>query len=106
MNASPSLSAETQFDYDLKYGMLSDVFDLIDLEKRSSSATPDNKKIIRNRVGGFDLVYNDGSVKQEKTSVYASYLGCYQPVVRAQRIKKRFAQSLSSMHPSFCNKNS
>ncbi len=34
VNASPSLSAETQFDYDLKYGMLSDLFDVIDLEKK------------------------------------------------------------------------
>jgi tubulin polyglutamylase TTLL9 len=34
VNASPSLSAETQFDYDLKYGMLSDTFDVVDLEKK------------------------------------------------------------------------
>jgi tubulin polyglutamylase TTLL9 len=34
VNASPSLSSETQFDYDLKYGMLTDVFNALDLEKR------------------------------------------------------------------------
>ena len=34
INASPSLSSETQFDYDLKYGMLTDVFDALDIEKR------------------------------------------------------------------------
>ncbi|KAI8620013.1 tubulin-tyrosine ligase family-domain-containing protein [Chytriomyces sp. MP71] len=34
VNASPSLTAETQFDYDLKYQMLNDAFDVLDLEKR------------------------------------------------------------------------
>ncbi|KAJ1550508.1 hypothetical protein HK405_000429, partial [Cladochytrium tenue] len=34
VNASPSLTAETQFDYDLKHAMLNDAFDVIDLEKR------------------------------------------------------------------------
>ncbi|KAI8853634.1 tubulin-tyrosine ligase family-domain-containing protein [Chytridium lagenaria] len=34
VNASPSLSAETQFDYELKHAMLNDAFDVIDLEKR------------------------------------------------------------------------
>jgi tubulin polyglutamylase TTLL9 len=34
VNASPSLSAETQFDYDLKYSMLNDAFNVIDLEKK------------------------------------------------------------------------
>ncbi|RKO95620.1 tubulin-tyrosine ligase, partial [Caulochytrium protostelioides] len=34
VNASPSISAENQFDYDLKYGMLNDAFDIVDLEGR------------------------------------------------------------------------
>jgi tubulin polyglutamylase TTLL9 len=34
VNASPSLSAETQFDYDLKYSMINDAFNVLDLEKR------------------------------------------------------------------------
>lgn len=56
-----------------------------------------NEKRVRTRVGGFDLVYNDASIKQEKTSNYASYLGSYNPVTRAPRIKKRFAASMNAL---------
>ncbi|KAJ3320950.1 putative tubulin polyglutamylase ttll9 [Boothiomyces sp. JEL0866] len=86
VNASPSLSAETQFDYDLKYAMLNDAFNVVDLERKFQDKTK-----LRTRVGGFDLVYNDGPVKHERTSSYSSYLGCYQPIPRAPRVKKRFA---------------
>ncbi|KAI9103831.1 tubulin-tyrosine ligase family-domain-containing protein [Phlyctochytrium arcticum] len=86
VNASPSLTAETQFDYDLKHAMLSDCFDVVDLEKRHAN------KPIRPRVGGFDLVYNDGPVRHERTSQYASYLGCYCPIPKAPRVKKRFGR--------------
>ncbi|KAJ3113915.1 putative tubulin polyglutamylase ttll9, partial [Physocladia obscura] len=87
VNASPSLTAETQFDYDLKHQMLMDAFDVLDLEKRFVG--PNGERRIRNKVGGFDLVYNDGPVKQERTIHYNSYLGCYHPIVRAPKIKKK-----------------
>ncbi|KAH6575743.1 hypothetical protein BASA62_001772 [Batrachochytrium salamandrivorans] len=48
VNASPSLTAETQFDYDLKLAMLNDCFNVVDLEKRF-----DKDKKLRTRVGGF-----------------------------------------------------
>ncbi|KAJ3000782.1 putative tubulin polyglutamylase ttll9 [Globomyces sp. JEL0801] len=80
VNASPSLSAETQFDYDLKYAMINDAFNVVDLEKKHSG----DKSKLRQKVGGFDLVYNDGPVKHERTR-------CYQPIPRAPRVKKRFA---------------
>ncbi|CAM9886455.1 unnamed protein product, partial [Heterosigma akashiwo] len=35
VNASPSLSANTEEDYLLKYAMLSDAFDILDLEGRA-----------------------------------------------------------------------
>ncbi|KAI8915116.1 tubulin-tyrosine ligase family-domain-containing protein [Entophlyctis helioformis] len=91
VNASPSLTAETQFDYDLKYAMLNDCFDVVDLERRQGRFEKDKRP--RTRVGGFDLVYNDGPVKHERTSNYSSYLGCYHPIPRAPRTKKRFQQS-------------
>ncbi len=34
VNASPSLTASSKEDYDLKYGMLEDVLNVIDLENR------------------------------------------------------------------------
>ncbi|KAJ3326084.1 putative tubulin polyglutamylase ttll9 [Blyttiomyces sp. JEL0837] len=91
VNASPSLTAETQFDYDLKYAMLNDAFDVLDLERRHV-----NDKKPRTRIGGFDLVYNDGPVKHERTSNYTSYLGCFHPIPRAPRVKKRLGGGGSS----------
>ena len=35
MNASPSLTASSKEDYDLKYGLLEDVLNVVDLENRS-----------------------------------------------------------------------
>jgi tubulin polyglutamylase TTLL9 len=90
VNASPSLTAETQFDYDLKHGMLNDCFDVVDFEKKYAG-----EKKLRSKIGGFDLVYNDGPVKHERSSKYSSYLGCYSPIPRAPRVKKRFNQSNS-----------
>jgi hypothetical protein len=34
VNASPSVTADTQLDYDLKHAMLNDVFDIADMEKK------------------------------------------------------------------------
>ncbi|KAJ8326449.1 hypothetical protein BDV3_005970 [Batrachochytrium dendrobatidis] len=87
VNASPSLTAETQFDYDLKCAMLNDCFNVVDLEKRF-----DKDKKLRTRVGGFDLVYNDGPVKHERASNYSSYIGCHHSIPKAPRTKKRFIQ--------------
>ena len=35
VNASPSLTASSKEDYDLKYGLLEDVLNVVDLENRS-----------------------------------------------------------------------
>ncbi len=66
--------------------MLNDCFDVLDFEKNHSD------KPTRSRVGGFDLVYNDGPVKHDRTSVYTSYLGCYNPIPKAPRVKKKFTK--------------
>ncbi|KAG5457960.1 MAG: hypothetical protein BJ554DRAFT_1913, partial [Olpidium bornovanus] len=57
---------ENQADYDLKYGVLKDCFECVDVERR---LLPDKK--VRSRVGGFDLVYNDGPVVHERASDYS-----------------------------------
>jgi tubulin polyglutamylase TTLL9 len=77
INASPSLSAETQWDYDLKYGLLNDVFDVVDMERRYSQETQP-----RLRVGGFDLVYHDGPVAHPGVDIYESYLGTCSPPLK------------------------
>ena len=54
VNASPSLSASNDDDYSLKYGMLDDMLNIIDLEgTRTGNETS---------IGGFDLVWDNGPV--------------------------------------------
>ncbi|KAG7384047.1 hypothetical protein PHYPSEUDO_003017 [Phytophthora pseudosyringae] len=70
VNASPSLSANTSSDYQLKCGMLNDMLDIIDLENRKPEG------VVREHVGGFDLVYRDGNVtKKSEGCMYTTFLG-------------------------------
>ncbi|KAI9143979.1 putative tubulin tyrosine ligase protein [Paraphysoderma sedebokerense] len=87
INASPSLTAETQWDYDLKYNMLNDVFDIVDIERRFTSEK------LRTKVGGFDLVYHDGPVKHATSSEYKSYLGGYCPITPSPKTIRKQSQS-------------
>lgn len=58
VNASPSLSASNDSDYALKYGMLDDMLNIIDLE---GNRTGDETSI-----GGFDLVWDNGPIAPNK----------------------------------------
>jgi len=51
INSSPSLSASSFEDYELKFGLLWDTFDVVDLEKKRTG-----KEF---RVGGYDLIWNE-----------------------------------------------
>ena len=52
VNASPALTASNEDDYALKFGMLDDMVNIIDIEgKRTGDEI---------RVGGFDLIWNNG----------------------------------------------
>ena len=53
VNASPSISADTPKDYDLKFGLLDDVYAIIDVENKLGGALPQT-------VGGFDLICANG----------------------------------------------
>ncbi|KAK2166602.1 hypothetical protein LSH36_37g03006 [Paralvinella palmiformis] len=75
VNASPSLTASSTEDYDLKYGLLEDVLHVIDLENRLTGK--------EHRIGGFDLFWDDGPVYADEggldygntsTTPYNSYL--------------------------------
>ena len=65
VNASPSFTAENAIDYHLKYNVLNDFFNIIDIENDNSSETD-----VQTRYGGFDLVYYNNNVvlKQDATT--------------------------------------
>lgn len=58
VNASPSLTASSRDDYEMKFGLIWDTLDVIDMEKKRSGK--------ERRVGGFDLIWDEES-KSEKT---------------------------------------
>ncbi|XP_053101320.1 probable tubulin polyglutamylase TTLL9 isoform X5 [Hemicordylus capensis] len=56
VNASPSLTASSQEDYELKTRLLEDTLNIVDMEGRLTGK--------EKRVGGFDLIWNDGPVSR------------------------------------------
>ncbi|XP_006814311.1 putative tubulin polyglutamylase TTLL9 [Saccoglossus kowalevskii] len=78
VNASPSLTASNEQDYNLKLGLLEDVIHVLDLENKLTGK--------EKRVGGFDLMWNDGPVVADEggvdcisTPTYSTntFLGCH-----------------------------
>ncbi|XP_052581879.1 probable tubulin polyglutamylase TTLL9 isoform X6 [Peromyscus californicus insignis] len=58
VNASPSLTASSQEDYELKTCLLEDTLHVVDMEARLTGK--------EKRIGGFDLMWNDGPVSREE----------------------------------------
>ena len=94
VNASPSLTASSPTDYDLKFGLLEDMLHIVDMEGRLSGS--------EKRVGGFDLIWNDGPVASDKLALHFgqplsystnSFLGCYND--RVEQLKHLFKTSVS-----------
>lgn len=92
VNASPSLSATSPTDYELKFSLLEDVLHIVDLE---NLLTGEEK-----RVGGFDLLWNNGPVASDEIALYCgqpitystnSFLGCYND--REEQLKHLFKVS-------------
>eukprot|EP00971_Amphidinium_carterae_P295284 5864215-Amphidinium_carterae.1 len=70
VNASPSLSANTPVDYDLKCALLDDTLTILDFEKYLHGSEM--------QVGGFDLLYRNGTrVTPPQQAGYGTYLGCH-----------------------------
>ena len=92
VNASPSLTASSPTDYELKFGLLEDMLHVIDMEGRLSGT--------EKRVGGFDLIWNDGPVASDELALNCgqpltystnSFLGCHND--RQKHLKQLFKLS-------------
>ncbi|XP_056279507.1 probable tubulin polyglutamylase TTLL9 [Pseudoliparis swirei] len=77
VNASPSLTPSNQEDYEMKFRLMEDTLNVVDMEGRLTGK--------EKRVGGFDLMWNDGPVYNEDfnpetfgSSCFTAntYLGC------------------------------
>lgn len=68
VNASPSLTGDTDRDYGLKYNLINDTIDVVDVERKLNG---DEK-----HVGGFDLIWNNGPVRNAHPNGYSTFLGC------------------------------
>ena len=69
VNASPSMSSDTQSDHDLKFGLLDDMLTCVDMEQHFNGRTP-------KRVGGFDLICDNGvNVRSEEFASLPTMLG-------------------------------
>ncbi|CAD8139408.1 unnamed protein product [Paramecium octaurelia] len=78
VNASPSMTSNTPIDFELKCGLLDDVFTIIDLEKVLTG----NEE----QIGGFDLVCRGTPIKLPINSTFTTYLGSFNN--RQQQLKK------------------
>ncbi|XP_071824335.1 probable tubulin polyglutamylase TTLL9 isoform X2 [Apostichopus japonicus] len=94
VNASPSLSASGPEDYTLKIGLLQDVLHIVDMENRMTGK--------EKRVGGFDLMWDDGPVFAEEAGLdcvnppsYSTntFLGCYND--RKKQLRSLFKQIMT-----------
>merc|ERR1719263_986619 len=79
VNASPSLSANTPHDYEMKFAVLDDTMTILDFEKYLSGNEV--------QIGGFDLLYKNGSrIGPPQNAGYRSYLGCHNN--RTEQLKR------------------
>ncbi|WAR11539.1 TTLL9-like protein [Mya arenaria] len=102
INASPSLTASGKDDYDLKHGVLNDVLNVLDLENRLTGK--------EKRVGGFDLIWDDGAVTTDDGAMECSvnsvsttsnsFLGCHCDRKKHLREIYTAAQALKKSTPS------
>uniref|UniRef100_A0A3Q3X7Y9 Tubulin--tyrosine ligase-like protein 9 n=1 Tax=Mola mola TaxID=94237 RepID=A0A3Q3X7Y9_MOLML len=68
VNASPSFAASSQEDYEMKYRLLEDTLNVVDMEGLSGK---------EKRVGGYDLMWNDGPVYREDVTLETLHSSCF-----------------------------
>lgn len=86
VNGSPSMTANTKEDKDLKVGVLDDVFTILNLEKLLTGE--------EEQVGGFDLIYKEKPIKKSEKSDH-SMLGCFND--REANLKKLAKSAVSRL---------
>ena len=95
VNASPSLTANTSQDYDLKFAMLDDVLSVLDLERLMPGShhevKEDEKDVdpssLVTQVGGFDLLYRQSSrFGPPVSAAFSSFLGTH--VEREEQLRR------------------
>mmetsp|Transcript_44867 Transcript_44867/g.104592 ORF Transcript_44867/g.104592 Transcript_44867/m.104592 type:complete len:465 (+) Transcript_44867:96-1490(+) len=85
VNASPSLSANTVADYEMKFALLDDVLTVLDFEKYLDGT--------ETQIGGFDILCRQGvRVDRPATAASRSYLGCHN---NRQEQMRRLSQRLA-----------
>ena len=86
VNASPSMSSDTQTDHDLKFGLLDDMLTVVDMEGHFGGRTP-------KRVGGFDLICDNGvECRGEDWGSLPTMLGCNNDRVDSLKKLRRWCQ--------------
>jgi len=84
VNGSPSMTANTTHDFELKCNLLDDVFTIIDMEKVLTGQ--------EEQIGGFDLICKGTPIRND-SSLFSSMLSCHNN--RSQQLKK-LAKIISS----------
>uniref|UniRef100_A0A3Q1F6N5 Tubulin--tyrosine ligase-like protein 9 n=1 Tax=Acanthochromis polyacanthus TaxID=80966 RepID=A0A3Q1F6N5_9TELE len=69
VNASPSHTPSSQEDYEMKCRLLEDTLNVVDMEGRLTGK--------EKRVGGYDLMWNDGPVYREDVNLQTSGSLCF-----------------------------
>uniref|UniRef100_A0A3Q1BF18 Tubulin--tyrosine ligase-like protein 9 n=1 Tax=Amphiprion ocellaris TaxID=80972 RepID=A0A3Q1BF18_AMPOC len=69
VNASPSHTPSSQEDYEMKCRLLEDTLNVVDMEGRLTGK--------EKRVGGYDLMWNDGPVYREDVNLQTSGSSCF-----------------------------
>ena len=94
VNASPSISADTIHDYDLKFGLLEDVYTVLDVEGKLRERDDGS---LEPTIGGFDLIYHGGPTQAaDRLSTSSSKLGCFDEGERRRSLQQLFARRRNS----------
>ena len=85
VNASPSMSSDTQTDHDLKFGLLDDMLTCVDVEGHFGGKTP-------KRVGGFDLICDGNECRSEEFAALPTMLGTNNDRVESLKELRKWCQ--------------